>query len=83
MTTQTPPMIFRVLQMLVGTQEVELGCEEVTALLDEYCDAQAAGHDMSSFSPLVHAHLRGCADCSEEYEALLAMISMDADLVHD
>ena len=81
MTINPPPMIVRVLRMLAGTQEVELGCEEVTALLGEYCEAQAAGQDMTRFTPLTHAHLRGCADCREEYEALLALISMDADLV--
>ena len=74
-------MIVRVLRMLAGTREVELGCEEVSALLDEYCDAQAAGQDMSRFEPLAHAHLRHCADCREEYEALLTMITMDADPV--
>ncbi len=76
-----PSMIVLVLRMLAGTQAFELGCEEVTALLDEYCEAQAAGQDMSRFTPLVHAHLRGCADCREEYEALLTLITMDADLV--
>lgn len=81
MNTTASPMIARVLRMLAGTQEIELGCDEVMALMDEYCDAQAAGHDMSQFSPLVHAHLRSCTDCREEYEALLAMITMDADLV--
>lgn len=78
MITNSPPMVVRVLRMLAGTQQVELGCAEVTALLDEYCEAQAAGQDMSRFSPLVHAHLRGCADCREEYEALLTMVAMDA-----
>ncbi|MEZ4767259.1 MAG: hypothetical protein R2844_02400 [Caldilineales bacterium] len=79
MTITPSPMIVRVLEMLAGTRPVELGCEEVTALLDEYCDAQAAGEDMSRFNPVIHAHLRVCVDCREEYEALLAMISMNAD----
>lgn len=81
MTMHASPMMIRVLRMLAGTQEVELGCEEVTALMDEYCEAQAGGQDLSRFAPLAHAHLRGCADCREEYEALLTMITMDADLV--
>lgn len=79
MTMNASPMIVRVLRMLAGTQDTELGCEEVTALLDEYCEAQAGGEDLSRFAPVMNAHLRLCADCREEYEALLTLVTMDAD----
>ena len=64
----------RVLGMLANTQEVELTCDEVFALLDQFAEMSARGEDVASAMPLVHAHLDRCGDCREEYEALLNVL---------
>ena len=72
------PLIARILTMLENTEDTELGCDEVFALLDEFAELQAQGKDASMYQPLVEKHLRTCPDCREEYEALLSMIAMSA-----
>lgn len=67
-------MLRKLLEQIVRTQERELHCGEVFALLDQYVEAVAAGQDPSSLMPLVKDHLELCPDCLEEYEALLRVI---------
>ena len=76
-TTNTPPLIVRILAMPASTEEGALGCSEVFALLDEFTEMQAAGGDTVAYHPLIHRHLRVCPGCREEYEGLLTMIVMD------
>lgn len=57
-------------QKLQQTEEVELTCDEVFALLDEYTDMAMKGENVASLMPLVKQHLEMCPDCREEYEAL-------------
>lgn len=64
----------RVLGMLAATRDVELTCDEVFALLDQFAEMSARGEDVASAMPLVHAHLSQCGDCREEYEALLNVL---------
>jgi predicted anti-sigma-YlaC factor YlaD len=71
------PLITRILTMLAKTEDTELSCDEVFALLDEFAELQAQGKDASMYRPLVEKHLRACPDCREEYEALLSMIAMN------
>ena len=77
-TIDTVPLIVRILALPESSEESALGCGEVFALLDEFTDKQALGQDMGAYHPLVYRHLRVCPGCREEYEALLAMIAMDA-----
>lgn len=67
-------MLRKLLEQIARTQERELHCGEVFALLDQYVEAVAAGQDPSSLMPLVKDHLELCPDCLEEYEALLRVI---------
>lgn len=60
----------KLLTMLSGTQEKELTCDEVFALLDQFVELAAQGEDVSQLMPLVQHHLDMCPDCREEYEAL-------------
>lgn len=76
-TTNTLPLIVRILAMPASTQEGALGCSEVFALLDEFTEMQATGGDTVAYHPLIHRHLRVCPGCREEYEGLLSMIVMD------
>ncbi|MEW5829962.1 MAG: hypothetical protein AB1846_13800 [Chloroflexota bacterium] len=56
--------------MLSNTQEVELTCDEVFGLLDQFAELAARGEDVSQLMPLVKQHLDMCADCREEYRVL-------------
>lgn len=75
-----PPHLSRILRMLAETEPVELSCDEVFRLLDEFVELQAAGHDPAEYFPLVNKHLKVCGDCREEYEALLSMIGAGSQL---
>jgi predicted component of type VI protein secretion system len=59
------------LTMIAQTQDQELGCDEVYALLDLFAERVRRGEDAAALMPLVHHHLAMCPDCREEFEALL------------
>lgn len=67
-------MLGKLMRMIVNTQDRELDCGEVFAVLDAYTEAVAAGEDVSQLYPLVVHHLEMCPDCLEEYTALLNVI---------
>jgi hypothetical protein len=60
----------KMLAMLSNTREVELTCDEVFALLDQFTELAAQGEDVRQLMPLVQQHLDMCEDCREEYEVL-------------
>jgi hypothetical protein len=60
----------KLLQAVEDTDEVEIACDEVLDLLDQYVELEARGEDVAHLLPLVKRHLDKCRDCSEEYEAL-------------
>lgn len=60
----------KVMGMLAMTEEVELSCDEVLAVLDQAVELAARGEDLSQLMPLVKRHLDMCPDCMEEYRAL-------------
>ncbi|NUM43154.1 MAG: hypothetical protein HUU38_00495 [Anaerolineales bacterium] len=62
------------LQSLPHTREVELTCDEVFALLDEYADRAQRGENVAQLMPLVEHHLMMCPECREEYEALVRVL---------
>lgn len=66
----SPEQAKKMLQMIRNTKEVELSCDEVHALLDQYAEMANRGEDVENLLPLVHFHLDMCPDCREEYEAL-------------
>jgi hypothetical protein len=68
------------LEHISKTQEVELPCDDVYELIDEFADAAAKGEDMLKLMPLVQQHLEICRDCLEEYEALVRMINAEESL---
>jgi hypothetical protein len=67
------------LKMINRTQVIELSCDEVHKLLDQYAELVIRGEDVASLLPLVHKHLDLCPDCSEEYEALLQIMAFQGD----
>lgn len=69
-----PAVLKGMLRKIRQTQEVELTCGEVFDLLDQYTEMAANGEDVSQLMPLVKQHLEMCADCREEFEALLKVL---------
>lgn len=62
------------LHMASVTEDVELSCDEVYDLLDQFAEAARRGEDVATLMPLVQRHLDMCPDCREEYEALQRML---------
>jgi len=65
--------------MLQHTHENELTCDEVHHLLDQFADLVSQGEDAGHLMPLVEQHLDLCAECREEYEALLRVLEASPD----
>jgi hypothetical protein len=69
-----PAVMQKVLRMLALTEQDELACDAVYAVLDQFVDAAQRGENVLTLMPLVRQHLDLCPDCREEYEALLRMV---------
>jgi len=68
------PITLKMLQSLAMTEEHEISCDEVYAVLDQFAEAVLRGENVLVFMPLVRQHLDMCPDCRAEYEALLNML---------
>jgi predicted transcriptional regulator len=64
----------KMLQALAMTEEQEISCDDVFAVLDEFTEAAKRGENVLLLMPLVRQHLEMCPDCREEYETLLRML---------
>jgi hypothetical protein len=69
-----PETLSKLLQSLVATQEIEIGCEDCMEELDKFVDMLRQGKDMSKVMPLVQHHLDICSCCREDFEALIAAL---------
>ena len=63
-------------KMVAITEDEELSCDEVLALLDQYAEMASRGEDVSAYMPQVKHHLEVCGECEEEYEALIKMLQV-------
>jgi hypothetical protein len=66
--------VTRIMHRLVVTDDEELSCDEVFAMVDEYAEANQRGEDVTSLKPLIRHHLDMCRECDEEYQALLRVL---------
>ncbi len=64
---------------LVATREEEIGCDECFEQVDAFADMVLAGKPAAEAMPLVAHHLKVCADCRAEFEALLEAVSLIAE----
>jgi hypothetical protein len=64
-------------ERLLGRDGPDIGCQECFERLDEYVDAELAGHDAEDRVPGMRVHLDGCPACLEEYEALRELAGAD------
>ena len=71
---QLPENFKKLLQMIEHTQEIELPCDDVYELLDQYTEAVVHGENAKQLMPLVKHHIEICPDCREEFEALLRIL---------
>lgn len=72
--SQSEEVVRNLMQMIARTQQRELDCGEVFAVLDQYAEAILAGENISEQFAQVIQHLDLCPDCLEEYEALLSVL---------
>lgn len=71
----------KLMQALSMTDDNEMSCAEVFALLDEYADGTVVNAaDAELLMPLIEKHLEFCADCHECYDMLHAMVEPKDDL---
>ena len=70
----SPEALRKVARQIAHTQEVELACDEVLALMDQFAEMVMRGEDAAQLMPLVQHHLEMCGDCREEFEALLRIL---------
>ena len=70
----------KMLLMIQNTQDVELSCDDVHGLLDQYTEMAMRGEDVAKMLPLVTFHLAKCPDCREEFDALSRILQAQADL---
>jgi hypothetical protein len=75
---KTDPAMQMLLRAVTMTEEQELSCDEVYALMDQFAEMVQRGEDASRLMPMVQKHLKMCPDCREEYEALLQMMDTPA-----
>jgi hypothetical protein len=60
------------LMRLIGlTRDEEIDCERCLALVAEFAERELAGRSIPAGLEAVAHHLSICAECCEEYEALL------------
>lgn len=62
------------LRVLESVREEEIPCSEIYSKLDEYVERQVDRRDAAQLMPLIREHLDVCAECCEEYEALLTVL---------
>ena len=71
---QIPEQFKKLIRMIENTQDIELSCDDVYQLLDQYTEVVAQGNDSKELMPLVEHHIDICPDCREEFEALLRIL---------
>lgn len=71
---QIPEQFKKLMHMIENTQDIELSCDDVYQLLDQYTEVVAQGDDAQELMPLVEYHIDICPDCREEFEALLRIL---------
>jgi uncharacterized protein with PIN domain len=63
--------IMNLVRLLGMTQDDEINCNECLDKVAEFAERQLAGQAIPEAFKAVQHHLAFCAECSEEYEALI------------
>ncbi|MCB0101617.1 MAG: hypothetical protein H6635_02280 [Anaerolineales bacterium] len=71
----TDEVVMRFLKVLEQVREEELSCTDMYAKLDQFVETEIkGGANAETLTPLIHEHLDMCADCCDEYDALLSVV---------
>lgn len=74
MSTPTEQQLAALLESLADTHEREIDCDTFLARVAAFVEHVGAGQEIGEAFLAEAQHIRICADCREEFEALLAMI---------
>jgi hypothetical protein len=66
--------VVKLVRVVAETHETEIGCDECFERLDSYVETELSGVEARDAMPLVGDHLDKCADCRDEFEALITAI---------
>jgi hypothetical protein len=61
----------RVVRDAITTHVDEISCTDCFERLDHFVEMALSGQEPARIMPHVHEHLERCADCREEFSALL------------
>jgi hypothetical protein len=64
----------KLLQSILRAHEDGMDCETCNSEFECLAEQVAAGGDIHALLPAVEAHLVCCADCREEFEALVSIL---------
>jgi hypothetical protein len=70
-------LIKRLMECILAAHQDDcecIDCEQCSHQLDNLAELSASGIESNLMLPSVKAHLCDCADCREEFEALVAII---------
>ena len=67
--------IAELLRLIGLTRDEEIDCERCLALVAEFAERELAGRSIPAGLEAVAHHLSVCAECREEYEALLRVLT--------
>jgi hypothetical protein len=62
------------LQRLLGSADVDPGCDDAGELMDAYCELVARGEPVPDRYAEFLTHMHNCIACREDTEGLLAML---------
>ncbi len=68
----------KMMHNVMSTRPDEIGCDDCFEQLNRFAELVLAGQPAAALMPLVRDHLDRCADCHEEYEALLRALKASA-----
>jgi len=63
------------MRLIELTRDDEIDCERCLALVAEFAERELAGRPVPAALEAVAHHLSVCAECREEYEALLRVLA--------
>ncbi|MDH5606691.1 MAG: hypothetical protein OEY93_07370 [Anaerolineae bacterium] len=75
-----PETLKKVLFKVAQTRPDEISCDTCYQELDRFAEMLNAGEKAETILPLVQHHLEMCANCDEEFKALVASLEGTANL---
>lgn len=66
-------------EIVLSHQEDRLCCDDCACNLERLAEKVATGASLTDLMPEVEYHLRCCADCREEFQALVCILRAELD----